>query len=198
MKKETKENILRIGADIIHHKGYHHTGIQEILKAAGIPKGSFYFYFDSKEDFGLQVVDYFNGFFAAKADEVLGDASIGPLERIRLFLTGFIDVFAAFDFTKGCPIGNLAQEMSDLSPAFQKKLKHSFEMMTRLYAGVIAEAQAAGELGPDLEPEQAAEFIISSWHGALIRMKVEQNSRPMESHIEMVFNTVLRPVQAGN
>ena len=193
MKEDMKNKILQIGADIIHHKGYHNTGIQEILKTVGIPKGSFYFYFESKEDFGLQVIDYFNQFYNIQAMEILGDESIAPLDRIRELLEGFIELFRSFGFTKGCPIGNLAQEMSDLSPAFQRKLQHSFDMMTRLYAAVIAEAQNAGDLATDQAPDQIAEFIISSWHGALIRMKVEQNSRPLESHVEMLFRTVLKP-----
>jgi TetR/AcrR family transcriptional repressor of nem operon len=57
MKQDAKERVLETGAAIVHRKGFHNTGIQEILKAAEIPKGSFYFYFDSKEDFGLQLVD---------------------------------------------------------------------------------------------------------------------------------------------
>ncbi len=57
-KHLTKEKILMTGADLVQHKGFKNTSIQDILKAAAIPKGSFYYYFDSKEDFGLQLIDY--------------------------------------------------------------------------------------------------------------------------------------------
>ena len=59
MRQNTRQKILEVGAEIIHLKGYNHTGLQEILQAAGVPKGSFYNYFKNKEDFGLQVIDFF-------------------------------------------------------------------------------------------------------------------------------------------
>ncbi|MBW1898902.1 MAG: TetR/AcrR family transcriptional regulator, partial [Deltaproteobacteria bacterium] len=82
MKENIKQKILAAGASIIHRKGYNHTGIQEILQTVGVPKGSFYFYFKNKEDFGLQVIDYFVSFFGAQAAPVLNDNSIPPLERM--------------------------------------------------------------------------------------------------------------------
>ena len=192
MKEEIKNKILLTGAQIIHHKGFNNTGIQEILQKANIPKGSFYFYFKNKEDFGLQVIDFFNGFYKERVEAIVGDSSKTPLERIRSILTGFIDLFETFNFTRGCPVGNLAQEMSDLSRPFQKKLHESFNLMTGLHAKLIVEAQKEGTLASDLDADQVAEFIVSSWHGALIRMKVEQSRRPLESHIAMLFSTVLK------
>ena len=123
MKENVKERILEKGAEIIHQKGYNHTGIQEILDAAGVPKGSFYNYFKNKEDFGLQVIDYFVAYFDGLAREILDNHSIPPLERVRKLLEAFIDFFRSKQYTLGCPIGNLAQEMGDLSAPFQKKLK---------------------------------------------------------------------------
>ena len=79
----------------MHLKGFNHTGIQEILDAADVPKGSFYNYFKNKEDFGLQVIDYFVDYMAHVAGGVLGDRSVSPLERIRKLLRGFIEIFKA-------------------------------------------------------------------------------------------------------
>ena len=88
-KQDTKENLLRVGVDIIHRKGYHHTAIQEILQIAGVPKGSFYFYFKSKEDFGLQVIDYFNEIYAAQAKEILERTS--SVDIITLLVCDNVD-----------------------------------------------------------------------------------------------------------
>ena len=121
MKENTKMKILEAGAEIIHLKGYHHTGIQEILDAAGVPKGSFYNYFRNKEDFGLQVIDYFNSFFDQAAKGIFEDPSRSPIERIENIFNWFIDFFKSKDFAYGCPIGNLAQEMGDLNPVFREK-----------------------------------------------------------------------------
>ena len=83
MRDNTKSRLIEIGAGIIHLKGFNHTGIQEILKVAEVPKGSFYNYFKNKEDFGLQVIDYFVDYMAQVAGGVLADHSVSPLERIR-------------------------------------------------------------------------------------------------------------------
>ncbi len=190
MKQGVKQRILEKGAEIIHQKGYYHTGIQEILTAAKVPKGSFYNYFSSKEDFGLQVIDYFTAFFNAMAREVLEDHSIPPLERVRKLLDRFIDFFGAKQYTLGCPIGNLGQEMGDLSEPFQKKLKGALDAMAGQYIRVLSEAQSRGDLPQGLDVRQTAFFLITSWHGALIRMKIEKSPEPLEDHKNFFFNRI--------
>ena len=69
MQPNTRDRIIETGAEIIHRKGFNHTGIQEILTAAGVPKGSFYNYFKSKDEFGLEVIDYFSAHFKRIAKE---------------------------------------------------------------------------------------------------------------------------------
>jgi TetR/AcrR family transcriptional repressor of nem operon len=193
MKTSTRDRILEAGADIIHHKGFNHTGIQEILTAAGVPKGSFYNFFKNKEDFGLQVIDYFSNHFSEVAKNIIEDRSVPPLERIKGILRNFMDYFRSTNFTRGCPVGNLAQEMGDLSPAFREKLKQALDQITAGYAGVLAEAQNAGEISDQIDVQETANFIVSSWHGALIRMKVVQNLAPLENHYKFVFDYVLKP-----
>jgi len=190
MKQGVKQRILEKGAEIIHQKGYYHTGIQEILIAAKVPKGSFYNYFSSKEDFGLQVIDYFMAFFNGMAREVLEDRSISPLERVRKLLDRFIDFFGTKQYTLGCPIGNLGQEMGDLSEPFQKKLKWALDAMAGQYIRVLSEAQSRGDLPQGLDVRQTAFFLITSWHGALIRMKIERSPEPLEDHKNFFFNRI--------
>ncbi len=193
MKTTTRDKILEAGADIIHHKGFNHTGIQEILTAAGVPKGSFYNFFTNKEDFGLQVIDYFSDHFARVAKDIIEDRSVPPLERIKRILRNFMDYFRSTSFTRGCPVGNLAQEMGDLSPAFRDKLKGALDRITAGYAGVLTEAQKSGEISNQIDVKETANFIVSSWHGALIRMKVVQNLEPLENHFKFIFEYVLKP-----
>jgi TetR/AcrR family transcriptional repressor of nem operon len=191
MKQDTKTTILERGAEIIHLKGFNHTGVQEVLRAAGVPKGSFYNYFKNKEDFGLQVIDYFFEFFSRLAGETLGDRSVPPLERIRDFLSWFIEFFKSKDFAYGCPIGNLAQEMGDLSPAFREKLRQGLDAMVDLYAEVLAEAQESGDLSKSLDVQEAAYFLVYSWHGALMHMKAVKGPAPLENHLKSIFDYVL-------
>jgi TetR/AcrR family transcriptional repressor of nem operon len=193
MKERTRERILEIGADLIHRRGFNNTGIQEVLSAADVPKGSFYFYFKNKEDFGLQVIDHFSNRFAVLAQQILEDVSLRPLERIDRILGWFMEYFKENDYSCGCPVGNLAQEMGDLSPTFRERLTGAIDSMAESYATVLEEAQRAGDISKGLDVRETAYFIIASWHGALIRMKLVKNLDPLESHRRFVFDCVLRP-----
>lgn len=193
MKESTKDKIIKTGAEIIHLKGFNGTGIQEIIKAAGIPKGSFYNFFTSKEEFGLQVIDHFKAHFNLLSKSILEDNSLPPLERIKKVLDLFMDFFMEKDYAYGCPIGNLAQEMGDLSSVFREKLKSAIDSMVESYERVLKEAKASGEISELLDEREAAYFIVAGWHGALIRMKLEKTLEPLKNHKKFVFKYILRP-----
>lgn len=192
MPANTRERIIETGAEIIHRKGFNHTGIQEILNAAKVPKGSFYNYFKSKEDFGLQIVDYFLAHFSRIAKKTLADTSVSPLNRLYGFLTAFTEHFESQNYTGGCPIGNLAQEMGDLSPAFRQKLKEAIDMMAEAYTRVLAEAQEARKISKNLDVKEAAYFIVAGWHGAIIQMKLKKSIAPLKNHRKFVFEHILK------
>jgi TetR/AcrR family transcriptional repressor of nem operon len=191
-RQVTKQKIIEIGAQVVHRKGYHHTGIQEIIKAAGVPKGSFYHYFASKEDFGLQLIDYFINKFLDLVKPIISDTSLSPVQRLEQIFAGFIEHFTKMGFTCGCPIGNLSQEMGDLSPAFRQKLNESFELMKKVIMDLLAQGRTAGEVPPGLDLEETANFIVSGWHGALIRMKIVKAAEPLENHRRFIFQTLLK------
>lgn len=191
MSTTTREHILDIGGRIIHHKGYTATGLQEILTAAGVPKGSFYFYFKSKEDFGLALIDHYRAGLAAATRPILEDPSKPPLERLERFFSWFRDVFAAEGFIKGCPLGNLTQELGDVNPAFRAKLHLALENLIRAVAIQLQDASARGDLSARLDPEATARFIISAWQGALVRMKAVAGPEPLDNFQTMVFQVLL-------
>ena len=193
MKTDTKQKILETGAELIHLKGFNHTGLQEILNAAGVPKGSFYNYFNSKEDFGLQVIDHFAGYYSLISRPILEDPALSPLQKIKRLLEWFMEFFKSKDYAYGCPIGNLAQEMGDLSPAFRDKLRSALDTLVDTYSGVLAEAQKEGEISQRLDVREAAYFLVSSWHGALMHMKAMKGPEPLENHKRFIFDHVLRP-----
>jgi len=188
MKQDTKQKILEAGARIIHLKGYYHTGIQEVLDAAGVPKGSFYFYFKSKEDFGLQVIDVFNSMYLGLVGPIAKNDALPPLERIEKILDRFIDLFQELNYTCGCPIGNLSQEMGDLSQAFSSKLAASVEDMTQIYKHLLDGAKEANEISQELNTQETAEFIVSSWHGSLMKMKISKSITPLKLHKQFILD----------
>lgn len=191
MSEGTKQRILKAGAELIHGQGFNNTGLQEILKASGVPKGSFYFYFDSKEDFGIQVVDYHGQLFRSLVARFLNDETLPPLERLRRFFNWFDDYYQTHNFSRGCPVGNLGQEMGDLSKAFQEKLQQAIDGMATAIKNILLEAQQQGEIDYTVDCTEMAYFIISAWHGALIRMKVTKSAEPLKLFQKIVFVQLL-------
>ncbi len=191
MSEDTKQKIIAVGADIIHRKGFNNTGIQEILKACGVPKGSFYYYFESKEAFGVAVARYFSSRLGETAGPLLRDKSYTPLERLKNFFRFFRDYFEKQGWSRGCPIGNLAQEMGDLSGPLQLELSQIVNGMVRAIAPVIREAADAGQISGTIDPERTAGFIVASWHGAILQMKVHKCSAPLDNFEQIVFENLL-------
>jgi TetR/AcrR family transcriptional regulator, transcriptional repressor for nem operon len=198
MKKEnSREKILETAAKLVHRKGFNHTGIQEILDGAGVPKGSFYFYFKSKEDLGLALVDHYADGIVARAQFFFEDRSRPPLERLSSFFRSAHERHEAEGCQKGCPIGNLSQEMSDLSNLFREKLESVMTRMAVGVAGVLREAREEGELPAHLEPDDTARFILSSWQGALLTMKVQKSVEPLLRFERFIFGVILSDGRSG-
>ncbi len=103
-----------------------------------------------------------------------------------------MEFFESKDYAYGCPIGNLIQEMGDLSPAFQDKLRSTLDIMVNSYVGVLAEAQKEGEISQHLNVRDTACFLVSSWQGALMHMKAIKGPEPLENHMRFIFDYVLR------
>ena len=191
MRASTREHILACGGAIVHHKGFTATGLQEILQAAGVPKGSFYFYFKSKEEFGLALIDHYCRWFADQVRPIIKDPSRPPLERLAGFFLWMQGYCAEQGYIKGCPIGNLIQELGDVKPVFREKLQTSLDRLIDTVEKLLREAKERGELPARIEPRSTAGFIISAWQGALIRMKAVAGPEPLENFHTMVFEVLL-------
>lgn len=191
-KKNVRNDIIRIGTDLISRQGFNATGLDAILKKAAVPKGSFYHYFKNKEDFGLAVIDRFAEGFEQRLDTFLNDEEVSPLNRIRNFLETGLARVNQNQCTKGCLIGNLGQEMADQNELFRARLDDVFTMWKARFAACLQEAQQRGELSQTLDSQLLAGFILSGFEGAILRAKVMKSPQPMRDFIEVLFATTLR------
>lgn len=191
-KDDTRHTIIREGARLVHAKGYNNTGLSDILAGAGVPKGSFYFYFKSKDDFGLAVIDYYREFIRGMGEAYLLDASIPPLERFSNFMDAYRDLFEKMDLRCGCPIGNLMQEMSDLSEDFRAKVGDVYSSMIGFLEQCIVQAKSRGDVSVDIDPAEAAQFILNAWEGAIMHMKLAKSTEPLQIFKRMVFERILK------
>jgi TetR/AcrR family transcriptional regulator, transcriptional repressor for nem operon len=193
-KPNAKTRLLRVAARIVHQKGFQNAGLQQILAEAEIPKGSFYFYFKSKEDFGLQLIDFYAEFYLGKARQIL-DGIEGPfVPRLRQFLDWQGNYMEANGYEGGCPFGVLSQEMADRNEPFRQKLEEVFDRLREKTAHVLTLAREAGEINPLLDPVETADFVISAWQGTLIQMKVAKSGASRKAFLAMVFDRILRPL----
>src|SRR3954466_4152405 len=101
----TRSDLIEAGTALILEKGYNHCGLDQILKSAGVHKGSFYYFFKNKEEFGLQVVDAYAVDRLANLDRFLVDAEYRPLERLRRFFEGSARRHRDLGYRKGCLFG---------------------------------------------------------------------------------------------
>lgn len=186
-----RENLIRVGARMLHEAGYTATGIKEIVDAAGVPKGSFYNYFESKEDFGREAVDLYFGSGLEELRALLSDSRISPVERLRRYFEERIRGFRASGYVRGCMLGNLSLEVADQSSTIRDRLSAHFKTWGGLFEECIAEAQATGAVRSPLSASLLAQFLLNSWEGALLRMRVEKSAAPMTEFMEVIFGSVL-------
>jgi len=194
MRKENiREKILQSGSTLIYRNGYNGTGIKQITDAAGIPKGSFYNYFKSKEAFVISALDYMGQKSLKRMKSSLSDESRRPLERIIGFFAGMIEKNThEHKFKQGCFLGNISQEMADVNATIGRKIDYIFKNFTVALSQCLREAQSRGDIRSDCDIDQLAEFIFNSWEGALIRMKASRNARPLAAFMDILAGVLLK------
>lgn len=192
-KPDTREALIQAGTRIIAEQGFDTTGINAVLASAGVPKGSFYYHFPSKEDFGLAVIDRFAADYSRLLAGFLEDGLRTPLARIRRYLESGMAEMDAKACTGGCPIGNLGQELASRNEAFRARLDAVMRDWERQFADCLAAAREAGELATDADAHQLARALLSGWEGAILRAKLMKSVAPMQDFIALWFGRILRP-----
>jgi TetR/AcrR family transcriptional repressor of nem operon len=190
--RDTKKQIIKAGMSIIARQGFNSTVIEAILKQAMVPKGSFYHYFSSKQEFGLQVLDHFSASIDKIFTSFLADGSVPPLTRLRNCVETLAQRFEDNNCSIGCLAANLGQELADQSEEFRQKLASIFQSWTGHFERCLDEARKAGEIPANTSPEYLAEFFLSGFEGALLISKVKKSSLPLRNFISIFFERVLQ------
>jgi TetR/AcrR family transcriptional repressor of nem operon len=191
VKQDTRTLLIEAGTELMFEKGYTNTGIQEVLNQVGVPKGSFYHYFDSKEAFALAIIQNFDACYTGKVRKTLNDTSRTPLNRLKEYCRSSREGMAAGQCRKGCLIGNLSQEMADQSEVLRQALSQIMANRRALVAACIAEGQKLGEIKKKIEPRKAAELFLSAWEGAVMRSKTTKCTEPLDACLDYLFTEVL-------
>ena len=190
---QTKDVLLDVGRKMFLERGYNHAGIECILQAAGVPKGSFYNYFGSKEDFALQVIDRFAVCHDAVLDGHLLDRSRRPVDRLRGYFSAIVDHLDTDQGCRGCLVGQLSQELAEQSESFRARLEGIFAGWVDRFAECLTEARDAGEIAMERDVRPYAEFLLNSWQGSLLRAKSAQSTAPLRTFIQMTMDRLALP-----
>jgi len=185
--RETRELLLRAGLEALTEKGFAATGIDEVLRRVGVPKGSFYHYFESKEAFGSELIERYGAYFARKLERHFTDESHTPLERLRAFIAEAQAGMAKHKYQRGCLIGNLGQEMGALPESFRARLNEVFADWQAHVERCLTEAQTAGEISELANCNQLAAFFWIGWEGAVLRSKLERNPEALRIFADGFF-----------
>lgn len=193
MKRTSKrQELIRVGSNLITQRGFNAASINEILSRTDVPKGSFYYYFASKEDFGLAIIDDFASRCQEQLKSCLENEQYSPLTRLRNYFELKIVEFKNCECVDGCLIGNLAQELSAQNELFRDRLKQVFYSWEQSFAQCLDAASQAQELNGNSHCDRLAKFILSSWEGAILQAKVEKSIVPMKTFVIILFERVLK------
>ncbi len=177
-----------MGMDLLTEKGFINTGISELLSGSKIPKGSFYHYFKSKDEFGLEVLDSYGRYFDDLLDGYLLDKTFTPLDRLKNFITGATRWIIKHEFRRGCLIGNVGQEASGLDQEFCQKLDYIFQGWQSRIAACLEEAQINHDISPQIDCQKMAAFFWIGWEGAILRAKLVKTDSPLRLFTDIFFS----------
>lgn len=187
----TKNKILEAGLDTFKRQGFNATGIQEIASIAGVPKGSFYNYFGSKEEFGVAIIFYYSDVFIEKWHRLLAQGGADPYLAMRYVFVQMIVEYEEAERKPGCLLGNLAAELSEASEDCRVAMQNVIHTWKKLMVEQLVVGQENGTVRSDLTAEQLANFVWDSWQGSLLRMKIENSTAPVKSTLAILFDQVM-------
>ena len=186
MTHSTKQRLVDAGLTMLLEHGYNDLGIQALLAATGIPKGSFYHHFKDKEGFALEVVDQYMQGVHAGLDACLGDPECRPLARVRRFFEMTRQHYETEGYM-GCLMGGLGQELSGVNEVFRRKIEGCFSEIASRIAACLDEAKQRGDIPADSDPRQMASVLVDCWEGAALRSRLRRDARPLNAMLDFCF-----------
>jgi len=177
--RDVRQQILDTAQIIISGKGFSAVGLNEILSAADVPKGSFYHYFSSKDAFGEALLESYFGTYLENLDAMLQRPGLNGGERLMLYWQKWVDTQAACDPEGKCLAVKLGAEVSDLSEAMRKALLRGTTAVIRRLARTIESGIADGSVVVEEEPQRVAETLYQTWLGASLLAKITRDAEPL-------------------
>ena len=188
-RPSAREEIVQAGLKCLVEKGFNAVGVQDITDTAGVPKGSFYNHFESKEALGVEIVERYGANQTRR--EILTDPSVPPLQRLRRHFDRISALFAESHFKRNCILGGFSAELANQSETIRESLRKLYGQWTKDIEATIAEAQTKGEIANKTKASDLAAFLLDSYEGALLRARVERSRKPFDRFMKFAFGQLL-------
>jgi TetR/AcrR family transcriptional regulator, transcriptional repressor for nem operon len=191
LESNVRDRILAAGLETMYSLGFNGCSVQDITTAAGVPKGSFYNHFKSKEILGVEIVNLYARKIAANST-ILSDTSTStPIERLRGYFQSIAKDLADANYERGCLLGNFSAELSQQSNLVCQQVSKVLSVWVEAIATCLLAAQQAGEIRTDIEADLLASFMANAWEGAVLRSKVDRNGNAIVQFESVVFSFLL-------
>lgn len=184
------QDILDVGYDVLRKNGYHNTGLSDILNEAGIPKGSFYNFFDSKEDFVNKVIKRYGESNAEWMRSFFYESKLSPVESLKSFYKLLIDINEKDEFLSGCIVNNMSIEMGRINDVMATNTNEQFNGWLNVIASVVDQGQKLKEITNRFSAFEIAEYLHAGFYGTFSRMKVTRNRKYMDVWYDMSFEFI--------
>ena len=187
-KPNVRDRVVQAALDQFHRVGFNGGSVEDITDLAGVPKGSFYNHFKSKEELAVEVIDRY---IELGPHGLLGDTGVPPLKRLKGYFSALAQQFVDSGYKKGCLIGNFSSELADHSGPVRRRLEIAYDNWVKRIANVIREAQKDGEVDSKLKPEQLAGSLLSAWEGSLLRARVAGDAAAVKEFMAVTFGRLI-------
>ncbi|GFE62750.1 TetR/AcrR family transcriptional regulator [Geobacter sp. AOG2] len=188
----TRNHLLEVGLALFSQRGFHGTGIKEIVDQANVPKGSFYTYFKSKEEFGVEIIKGHSIDFWKKWHECFDDTAPDPLEALRNCFITLLEKHEVLSVKTFCAVALIAAEICETSDLCRNATSAIINDMRTNIAVQIDKAQQKGYARTDVDPQDAALFFWDAWQGSIVRMKIENDAAAVTNCLALFFDRLLR------
>ncbi len=188
--QKTRKRIIGHATQLVHRQGLENTTIDDIVKSAGITKGSFYFHFASKEELGYAVIDSAAAYVLSGLRHVSEDTALSPEGRLEAMLRMLQSAVEDNNCGNGCILGNLALEMSDLHEGYRRRLAEIFDGWVLLFQGLLEEMQREGEMASGLDAADYARHAVVVLEGGIMLSKVKKDPAPLRAEMERLLNEI--------
>ncbi|MFB7501475.1 TetR family transcriptional regulator C-terminal domain-containing protein [Streptomyces sp. NPDC056161] len=187
-RPSVREQLVEAAMECFHERGFNGTGIQDIARTAGVPKGSVYNHFENKEALASEVMDRYA---ASRRLEMLGDENLPPVSRLRAHFDYLAADLERFSYGRGCMFGNFGAELANQSDTMRGNVDSRLNLWTSAVTQVLEEAHAAGALTASLTPGQLGQFLVNAWEGAVLRAKVTRSRAPLDDFLNVFDSFVV-------